>query len=53
VKDVGTGRSADSFGDTFWWPASTISTVGFGDTYSVTMAAFRFRCIYLLEPEDE
>ena len=41
VEEGGDG-SIDSFGDALWWAITTVTTVGYGDTFPVTPAG---RCI--------
>lgn len=34
--EEGTGGTIDSFGDALWWSITTVTTVGYGDTFPVT-----------------
>jgi voltage-gated potassium channel len=36
--EVGHGGSIDSVGDALWWAITTVTTVGYGDTFPVTAA---------------
>ncbi len=45
--EEGHGGSIDSFGDALWWAATTVTTVGYGDTFPVT-AAGRGVAVFLM-----
>ncbi len=36
--EEGSGGTIDSFGDALWWSITTVTTVGYGDTFPVTPA---------------
>ena len=38
AAEDGSGGSIDSFGDALWWAVTTVTTVGYGDTFPVTPA---------------
>lgn len=48
AAEEGSGGSIDSFGDALWWAVTTVTTVGYGDTFPVTPAGRGIAALLML-----